>query len=449
MGRPQPPSRSSSLTETPSPAARDAAAAAALPGGVGGVGLTSYASVENLMTNLTMHAESILMPPPPPPPASGPRQENGDSAAQRHVELMPPPGAVPPPPPPRSSSLFTSALMETSFGVDSNEPRTRIYANLPNPTVKPTAEESYEPHSTVRPLSHTLPAPRVHQQQLSGAADVKSSHKLNAFASTMSMYQTWREDEAVFDAESKCYSMSDVHNIAPCPENELSRRCVAQTPAAAPASWGSAHSVATKESDTDSCQYGYTVVVSRTPKDEDAPQRKRSLPTDDYITADHCYSSLSKHRECVSTSDLHRGPPPPYKPPPKYERHAKKGETEYGRSLAQSSKYSRTSASSVSSYESARSHLSPVSPPVVVGDLQPARDNPREASPAAARELRAARGDGAALRSQPQSRVSLTESYQLAIDGSCTTPTGKSLFASSIRRAFSSPSEFSTLSVVV
>ena len=55
MGRPRQSSRNNSAQNTPKAAS---------------IGLTSYASVENLMANLTMHAESILMP---PPQQSGPK----------------------------------------------------------------------------------------------------------------------------------------------------------------------------------------------------------------------------------------------------------------------------------------------------------------------------------------------------------------------------------------
>ena len=160
MGRPRQSSRNNLGQNTPKAAS---------------IGLTSYASVENLMANLTMHAESILMPPPPPGPKVNGNDHQTNDAKAKSLKLsrsgyvadptgydrevhnaditlppeelqklrpgvqpaglariqMPPPSAPPPPPPPRSSSLFSAALIETSFGIDNNEPRTRVYANLP------------------------------------------------------------------------------------------------------------------------------------------------------------------------------------------------------------------------------------------------------------------------------------------------------------------------------
>ena len=437
------------------------------------------------MANLTMHAESMLMPPPPPgPKVNG----NGQHAKAKECKLrngyianplgydrevhnaditlppdelarsrqapqpmglariqMPPPSVPPPPPPPRSSSLFTAALIETSFGIDNNEPRTRVYANLPPPK---SQENTQQLDPFFDPYAQSMAAPR--RRQASGS-DLKDS-KPNVYASTMSMYQTWREDDAVFDAESKCYSMSDVHNIAPCPENELARKS-SRNP-----SWGSVHSVHTnaKDSDTDGCQYGYTVVLSRTPKSEKEDRRKRQSSTGDYITNDHCYS-LSRpkglnnlDRDCVSTSDLHRGPPPPYRPPPRYERHSihqspSEGE-EVHRKLSQTSRYARTSTTSVSSYESARSHLSPnnVSPPAVNGYHTPSPNCHNTSmggiSQNGSEDRRPLSREGPTVKS----KVNLQESYQLAIDGSCTTPNGKRLFGSSLRRAYSSPSKIFT-----
>ena len=471
MGRPRQSSRNNSAQNTPKAAS---------------IGLTSYASVENLMANLTMHAESILMP---PPQQSGPKVNgNGyptDDAKAKSLKSsrsgyvadptgydkevhnaditlppeelqklrpgvqpaglariqMPPPSAPPPPPPPRSSSLFSAALIETSFGIDNNEPRTRVYANLPHARSQDPAQK-LDPFFD--PYGQSIAATRKHQ---ASGSDLKDSIS-NVYASTMSMYQTWREDDAVFDAESKCYSMSDVHNIQPCPENELARKSTKNP------SWGSVHSATNaKDSDTDSCQYGYTVVLSRTPKGEG----KRHSTTGDYISTEHCYS-LSRHkgmdrldRDCVSTSDLHRGPPPPYRPPPKYERnppvHLSPSENadDYPK-LSQTSRYARTSTSSVSSYESARSHLSPnnVSPPTVNGYDTPSPSSHNtsvggSSQPGSAghRSLASAR-ESTAVRS----KVNLAESYQLAIDGSCTTPTGNRLFGNSLRRAYSSPSKF-------
>ena len=48
-----------------------------------------------------------------------------------------------------------------------------------------------------------------------------------------------------------------------------------------------------------------------------------------------------------------------------------------------------------------------------------------------------------------RSKVNLAESYQLAIDGSCTTPTGNRLFGNSLRRAYSSPSKVSSITDIV
>ncbi len=468
IGRRRQESKNTSVHNTPSPAS---------------LGLTSYASVENLMANLTMHAESVLMP-PPPLAVTGSKPKVAIDQSKRHKAQngcvadsagfnsevhgpdfpraagdlstrsglrngleplglariqMPPPSAPPPPPPPRSSSLFTAALIETSFGVDSNEPRTHIYANFPKKAQEPNSKR-LDPHSRSM-------GPAALRSQVTGIADLKSSQP-NVFASTMSMYQTWRDDHAVFDSESKCYSMSDVHNILPGPENELSRK---GTPHWA----GSTQSCATtKDSDTDSCQYGYTVVLSRTPKDDEKEGKhmRRQFSTGNYITADHCYSSLSKYktlerglnRDCVSTSDLHRGPPPPYKPPPKYERQSQKLVVENGTSaaspkLSRTARHSRTSTSSVSSYESARSHFSPIfdSPPLVNGLHTPPLPGATERESDSQRPLAVTRqGPGG------QSKVSLTESYQQAINGSCTTPVGRNLFATSLRRAYSSPSKY-------
>ena len=443
------------------------------------------------MANLTMHAESMLMPPPPGSKVNGTSQHTDDAKAKvqklrsgyisdpscndrevhngditlapdelarsRHAVglarvQMPPPSAPPPPPPPRSSSLFTAALIETSFGVDNNEPRTRVYANLPPPkSQQEGTHQQLDPFFD--PYAQSMAATR--RRQASGS-DLKDS-KTNVYASTMSMYQTWREDDAVFDAESKCYSMSDVHNIAPCPENELARKS-SRNP-----SWGSVCSVANaKDSDTDSCQYGYTVVLSRTPKGEREGRRKRQASTGDYITNDHCYSlSRTKglnhlDRDYVSTSDLHRGPPPPYKPPPKYERHPtyqtpSESEEVYPK-LAQSSRHARTSTTSVSSYESARSHLSPnnVSPPSVNGYHTP---SPNSHNTSIVGNTQNGSAEREVDRHRPLSReapgtrstVNMADSYQLAIDGSCTTPNGKRLFGNSLRRAYSSPSKNSSM----
>ena len=282
--------------------------------------------------------------------------------------------------------------METSFRVDGNEPRTHVY---------------YKQGTTngMEPLYYSLRDVRA-QPQNSGFAMMNSQR----FPSAVSIDSPYGKDEVFLSYEQKCLSTNDVSRMQPYPENGLLQHNRVNSWRSMQQGYPSTH--------VDDCTYGYTVVVSTTPKRERQRAHSggnygRCSGRLDYIHTEHDY-----YRQSVA--DFRDLQPPPYIAPPSYT------------SLYPSSMSNSGDNASSSSYETAPSHHSAQqedsSPaPLTSEELNLPNDNQQ---------------DRGKHHPTMYSRKNLAESYRRAVDSnsSCSTPLGRSLY-SNLQRSESSPSK--------
>lgn len=391
-------------------------------------GITSFASVENLMMDLTMNGMN----------SDDEEEENPYRASYLNKAYHPARSCDP-----RVNGVFPG-LKRSNTQRNLNWERDSKYASTRSLVHPATEFERGNLERYPSTLSMPLQGDRLetyfgvddsspHTHLIPGSGSFETSRGLTrhrsatgllpnkAFSSTVSVETHYGADESFFQNEHKCLSTNDVYRLAPYPENGLSKhQCSSKS------SYSSIPGAPRfREADNDT--YGYTVVLSTTPKSNQTRERHLSESSlqqhhnpynyTSHIDSDHDYykRGLSRHQN-----------PPPYVPPPSYK-----------------SIYQETAVSidsSHSSYETAPSRPATpethkylyrsqppqyISQPNVYGSLQELFKRGKHDS-------------------RFTSRSNMSGSYRKAVDRdhNYSTPLGRSLFRSrSLRRSQSSPSK--------
>ena len=216
--------------------------------------------------------------------------------------------------------------LETSFGVDNEEPRTHIRTRSGHVGGN-TGEYSFYD---------------AQQCGLLNASKVLHDQRYR-YPSSMSIETNYGEEES-FLPEQKCFSTNDVSQVQACPENELARHHTTFT-----TSYNNL-----SESVADWATYGYTVVLSTTPKSEHHRRRHQSaghMQCDDghdsavrhvnsnshqcqphSVHIDHDYYKQANVTQSEHTQQSRMWKssmaPPPYIPPPSYQQHSRRTPSE-------------------------------------------------------------------------------------------------------------------------
>ena len=208
---------------------------------------------------------------------------------------------------PSSTSLALQAdRLETSFGVDNGEPRTHVRGK-----VRSSADPGYS---------------SLYDMQSRAQSATGILYNRGRYTSSVSIETHYGEEESYLQQEQKCLSTNDVSRMVPYPENGLARH---RHHGGRSSQASMSESVEMQPDDHN--HYGYTVVLSTTPKSDNVRARHRSASASTYPEErDHWH-----HRERVhSDHDYHKpapkaAAPPPYIPPPSYQTYHKQAPSEH------------------------------------------------------------------------------------------------------------------------
>lgn len=390
------------------------------------VGMSSFASVENLMMDMTLNAQrtdlqftEMRVHNEPGNPGVGasnhlphtnvknvtqnPKLRRSETTASiletKKRPLL------------RScTSVASVPRMETFFGVDNSEPCTQVYHHQQQAEM---GDHGYYSSTELPQQPQT---------------EIKSTEQ---FTSVMSMESRYGLDEPFQNYEQKCFSTNDLTRVKPFPENKLANRD-------RKASWVSVKSHGSLPAGgpgTDHDDYGYTIVLSSVPKSNNE-LRRRAYSGGAYLDSDNASHPKTSHRSRTisvgSGTSLNSRKPPPYIPPPSYASVIRK-------QSVNGDNYTRHGEdASISSYETACTHFS--------GDASFLRSNQSLAHPAQCSvpgEHSRPRSLALSHKEVHKSKSSLADSYKQAIEstGAASTPVGRSLFGM-LRRTASSPGKY-------
>ena len=267
---------------------------------VTGGSLRSFPSAEKLILNMTNNGD--LSQPEEVMVVHDPDVNHGGQGRQRTKFHRQPSVS--------SLSSLPGARLETSFGVNHEEPQTRI---LCNPIVPPVPTESTVPFygsQEFQALSY-ISQPRVIATDQSIFVN-----PVSLVSSVDNIFERSRSEEPVTEPPSRFYSMSNVNEVGPVPENRLGQRHdSASTMRSSCTLVGEAPQLAI---DSD---YGYTVVLASAPKQQQGTPYSRLIQSQPCnvgggSVADSGYGGPAS--DTISVGSSRPDTPPPYVGPPSY-----------------------------------------------------------------------------------------------------------------------------------